>query len=206
LKVKVCGITRPVDAHLCIEEGADALGFIFTKESPRFIDYEKAEEIISGLSPFVLKIGVFLNEERVNVIRIAKQIGLSAVQLHGDETPEYTDGFPIPVIKSFRVHNKFNYSELEKYPGSVPLLDAYSDKMYGGTGTAFQWEKIPGRFRKRIILAGGVSLDNIGAIYNTISPAAVDISSSLESAPGIKDTNKVKDFFKEINKIRKVIC
>jgi phosphoribosylanthranilate isomerase len=206
LKVKVCGITRLEDALFCAEEGADALGFIFVKESPRFIKYDQAEKIINQLSPFILKIGVFLDESRDNVIRIADSIGLSAVQLHGSEAPNYTEDFPIPVIKTFRIHNKFKYSELDNYTGCVPLLDTYSGVMHGGTGTAFNWKGIPEQLRKRIILAGGVSADNIKSIYSEISPAAVDLSSSLESAPGIKDIQKVKNFFNEVHKIRKGIC
>lgn len=206
MRVKICGITNLDDALLCIEEGADALGFIFTPLSPRFINYDKADSIIGRLSPFVLKIGVFVNEKYSTVNKIASQIGLNAVQLHGEETPDYVKKISLPVIKSFRVHPKFSFSSIKQFTDCVYLLDTFSEKSLGGTGETFKWSRIPKKLRKDIILGGGVSSANIRKIHEEINPGAVDISSSLESSPGIKDAHKVKLFFNEINKIRKDKC
>ena len=202
MKVKVCGITNRSDALMCQSAGADALGFIFYKGSKRFVDPEKAAEIIHILSPFVLKVGVFVNESPEFVNGTAEEIGLNAVQLHGDESPETASQIKFPVIKSFRIKEGFNFSMLKKYGRASFLLDTHSASEYGGTGNSFSWGVIPEEIRNEIILAGGVSAANISQIIETINPAAVDLSSSLEEKPGIKDEEKVKTFFKIINNYR----
>lgn len=202
MKIKICGITNIEDALVCVNEGADALGFIFAGDSPRNISLSIAERIISRLSPFILKIGVFVNERSNQVNSVAEQLGLNAVQLHGDESADYVSGITFPVIKSFRIHNKFNFNIIKSYSDCVILLDSYSEASNGGTGRAFDWNIIPGKIRNDIILAGGISADNIELIHKKIKPGAVDLSSSLELKPGIKDHKKIKEFFTIINKIR----
>ncbi len=183
------------DAVLCEKLGADALGFLFYKKSKRYVSPETASEIISKLSPFTMKVGVFVNESAEMVNKIASNLKLNAVQLHGDENPEITGNIFFPIIKSFRVHTGFDFSVLDKFKNVSYLLDTFSSREYGGTGKSFIWELIPDRLKSKIILAGGVSLQNIEFIYNRIKPAAVDISSSLEKVPGKKDAEKVKEFF-----------
>ena len=199
MKVKICGITNMEDALLCQELGADALGFIFYNKSKRFIPLDKAAEISKNLSPFIMKIGVFVNESAETINQIVEKVKLNAIQLHGEEEPEFLKTIPLQVIKSFRINNGFDFSILKTYQNAWYLLDTFSETEYGGTGKSFNWNIIPEDIRGNIILAGGVSSDNIEDIFYNIRPAAVDVSSSLEKEPGKKDIEKVKQFFKTIN-------
>lgn len=201
MRVKICGITNLEDALCCAENGADALGFIFYKGSKRFIEYEKAHAIIKQLPAFIMKVGVFVNEEICKVNEIAENTGLNVVQLHGEESPDYISKIKYPVIKSFRINKEFDFSILQNYPGCSFLLDAFSDKEYGGTGESFNWDLIPDSIRDKIILAGGISEKNIEEINQTIKPQAVDVSSSLEDYPGKKNHSKVKNFFKTLKRL-----
>ncbi|MDR3626032.1 MAG: phosphoribosylanthranilate isomerase [Ignavibacteriaceae bacterium] len=206
MKIKVCGITNLEDALLCESLGAGALGFIFYKGSKRYIEPEAAAGIINSLSPFMVKVGVFVNENTNTINQIASSIKLNAVQLHGDESPEAIKYISLPAIKSFRVDDNFDYEILKQYPGTYYLLDTYSKSGYGGTGKVFNWENIPGEYKRKIILAGGVSIDNIEEVYTKIQPPAIDLSSSLESVPGKKDKEKVIGFFKKINELKGKTC
>jgi phosphoribosylanthranilate isomerase len=199
LKVKICGITNIDDALLCESLGADALGFIFYKKSKRFVEPEVVGEIISNLSPFIVKVGVFVNSSPDEINKIANEVKLSAVQLHGDEEPEIISDINFPIIKSFRINNGFDFSVLTKFEKASFLFDTYSEKEYGGTGKTFNWKIIPGKLKSKIILSGGISINNIEEVYTHIQPAAVDLSSSLESQPGKKDSKKVEEFFKKVN-------
>jgi phosphoribosylanthranilate isomerase len=202
MKVKICGITNLEDALLCCELGTDALGFIFYEKSKRFIDYENAKEIISKLPSFVTKVGVFV-DENVDVINEAsRKIGLHIAQLHGSETPSDIDRIILPVIKSLRVNKEFDFSHPFFFKHCAILLDAYSDNQFGGTGTTFDWKLIPHELKHKIILAGGISAENIEEVYANIKPQAVDLSSSVEAYPGKKDEKKLREFFNKINQIR----
>lgn len=202
MKVKVCGITNARDALLCEALGADMLGLIFYRKSQRFVEYEAAEEIIGKLNPETKTVGVFVNETAERVNEAAGHLGLSAVQLHGDEKPEEVSKITFPVIKSFRMKEGFDFSILDSYGNARALLDSFAGNQLGGTGKSFNWEIIPDDIKSRIILAGGVSASNIGYIYSTIRPYAVDLSSSLETEPGKKDHAKVKEFFNLLNNYR----
>ena len=206
MKVKICGITNLEDAVMCEMYGADALGFVFYKGSKRFISPETAHEIIKSLSPFTLKVGVFVNETVENINKTAIEAKLNIVQLHCDEYAETINNISIPVINAFRVDDKFNYEILENYPDSYHLLDTYSNTGYGGTGKTFNWEKIPNKYKNRIILAGGISIENLEETYTIVRPAGIDLSSSLESEPGKKDKEKVKKFFKKLNELKENKC
>ncbi|MCF8240721.1 MAG: phosphoribosylanthranilate isomerase [Melioribacteraceae bacterium] len=203
MKVKICGITNLDDALICIDNDCDALGFIFHENSKRFIHYETAVKIIKQLPPLVMKVGVFVNMEMKEVNEISNKSGLNAVQLHGDESPEYITRINLPVIKSFRVNGNFNFDLLDDYKTHL-LLDAYDAKEFGGTGNKFDWNLIPGNIKNKIILAGGISESNIEFIFRDIKPAAIDLSSSLESSPGKKDHAKVKSFMKLFNELRRI--
>ncbi len=203
VKVKVCGITNLEDALISEECGANAVGFIFYKKSKRFIEPESAKEIICSLSPFTMKVGVFVNESSDFINKIASDLGLNAVQLHGEEEPELINKINYPKIKSFRINNDFDFSKLNEYRNTVYLFDAYSASEYGGTGKPFDWGLIPGELKNKIILAGGISINNIEEILNNIKPAAIDLSSSLESEPGKKNKEKVYEFFNKINYLRR---
>lgn len=201
-KVKICGITNLEDALLCCDLGADALGFIFYKYSKRNIEFEEAFSIISQLPAFISKVGVFVNEQANTINHIAQSIGLTHVQLHGNEDQLLIDKVNHPVIKALRVKSGFDFSSLNSFNSCSILLDTFSDKEIGGTGLTFDWDTIPSDIRDKVILAGGISASNIENILTNIKPQAVDISSSLESESGKKDETKVKEFFSVINQLR----
>lgn len=201
MKVKICGITNLEDALMCENLGAHALGFILYEKSKRYVTPKSAKKIIDSLSPFTLKVGVFVNEESDVINRISKDIKLNAVQLHGDESPEIADKIEFPVIKSFRINDEFDFSKINNFPNASILLDAFSQNGFGGTGKKFNWNLIPQNIKNKIILSGGISSENIKEAYEKINPAAIDLSSSLEKMPGKKDKIKVTEFFKIFNNL-----
>lgn len=190
------------DALLCSDAGADAVGFIFFENSKRYIQPDEAKSIISELPAFLMKVGVFVNEDPDRVNEIAKLAGINSVQLHGDEDTQYVEKMSFPVIKSFRVNEEFDYEILDSFKHCRWLLDTYSKSDYGGTGEIFNWDSIPENFRNKIVLAGGININNVADVFRTVNPAAVDLSSSLESSPGRKDKNKVEAFMNKINELR----
>jgi phosphoribosylanthranilate isomerase len=202
MKIKICGITNIEDALTAESLGANAVGFIFYNKSKRYVTPEQAKPIIKSLSPFTTKVGVTVNETLENINKISQQTGINLVQLHGDEKPNIIKSISLPVIKSFRIDDNFDYSKLNQYHNCSILLDAYSENDYGGTSNKFNWEMIPSEMKNKIILAGGIASDNIEFIYKDINPAAVDLSSSLEIAPGKKDKKKMEEFFNKVNLIR----
>jgi phosphoribosylanthranilate isomerase len=200
VKIKICGITNVKDALFCEASGADALGFVFYPGSKRYISPEKAGEISSILSPLTMKVGVFVNATTDEIHKISVIAKLNLVQLHGDESPDFVKGLKVPAIKVFHVNDNFNYNSMEVYNSGYFLLDTHSAG-YGGTGIPFDWTKTPDELRDHAIIAGGVSENNIEQIYREVHPYGVDVSSSLESAPGKKDKKKVEIFFKTIRNI-----
>lgn len=202
MRIKICGITRLEDALVCEKKGVDAIGFIFYDKSKRYIKPEDAGKISEQLSPFLNKVGVFVNETSENINRISKIVGLNAVQLQGNEPFEFLNRINLPVIKGFRVKDDFDFGILNSFSNFGILLDSHSLHEYGGTGISFNWKKIPKEFRNKIILAGGVSSKNIEFIMNEINPAGVDVSSSLETSPGIKNHEEIIKFINKINEYR----
>jgi len=195
LKVKICGITNLEDALFATGCGADALGFIFYPKSPRSITPEKAAAIIAKLPPFITTVGVFVNEEQRRIREILEKTGLKALQLHGEEPPEAC-GIWTPVIKSFRVSDFVDLKLLEQYRNaSAFLLDTFSKTEYGGTGRIFNWDiAVEAKALGRIILAGGLTPENIEEAVRRVRPYAVDVSSGVEAEKGKKDFIKVKEF------------
>ena len=201
-KVKICGITNKDDALAAAEFGADALGFVFYPKSPRYIEPERAREIIEELPPFVTSVGVFVNEWKEKVEEIIEVSGIGAVQLHGEESPAYCASFRnVKVIKAFRVSDEFDPERLHDYTVDACLLDAYSKDAYGGTGETFSWE-IARRASAygRIILAGGLTPENVAQAIREAKPYAVDVSSGVERSPGVKDQEKVRAFLARANR------
>lgn len=199
-KVKICGITNLEDALLSAKFGADALGFNFYKKSPRYTSPEFAREIIENLSPEILKVGVFVNESLDKIIEISETAKLDALQLHGEEMPEFVVELKqktnLEIIKAFRVSPEFKPENVLKYKTDAILLDAYNPKERGGTGETFDWEiakKVQEIFPE-MYLAGGLSPENIANAIVKVRPFAVDSCSLLECEKGIKDSNKVKEF------------
>jgi phosphoribosylanthranilate isomerase len=196
VKVKICGITSLEDALSAVEAGADALGFVFYHRSPRHILPEQAADIIRNLPPFVQTVGLFVDEELPIVNQTADQCGLDIIQLHGAEPPAYCGSVRRRVVKAFRVKDSTTLDSLVQYHVSGCLLDAWSPAAPGGTGQTFNWEIAAEAVRRghRIILAGGLTPDNVAESIRQVRPYAVDVSSGVESAPGRKDTIKVSRF------------
>lgn len=203
MRVKICGITNTRDALLCSGYGADALGFVFYKESKRYVTPQTAKSICSQLPFFISKIGVFVDEKPHEINKIGKLAGLNAVQLHGSETADIVKELELPVLKSFRINSDFDFTLLDEFGDCGILLDTYSSSELGGTGRSFDWKLIPEKYRTRIILAGGISAANITHVIEEINPAGVDLSSSVEKSPGIKDENQIKTFFEKVTQSRK---
>jgi phosphoribosylanthranilate isomerase len=198
MKVKICGITNLEDALFAAECGADALGFIFYAKSPRCITPEKAASIISKLPPFITTVGVFVNGDPDTTRKILQMTGIKILQLHGNEGPDACNIWR-PAIKSFRVKDVTDLKQLEQYPGaSAYLLDTYSDTEYGGTGKIFNWDiAVEAKHCGRIILAGGLTPDNIEAAVKHVKPYAVDVCSGVEAEKGSKNLKKVKEFIEK---------
>lgn len=196
VRVKICGITNLEDAVAACGAGADALGFVFFKASPRYIVPEKAAEIIRALPPFITPVGVFVDEGADEVKEAAGMSGIRVLQFHGSETPGYCGSFGMPYVKAFRVRDMESLAGLEGYAdASAYLLDAYSEAEFGGTGMTFNWDAaVYAKKFGRIILAGGLTPDNVAKAVQTVGPYAVDVSSGVESSKGRKDHDAVNKF------------
>lgn len=202
VKVKVCGITNLADAEKALEYGADALGFNFYPPSPRFLTPERASAIVHQLPAGACNVALFVNEttERVRQVLAsgAPADGLSGykfVQFHGEESGEDCRGWGLPVIKAFRLKDKQSLDEIHNFPADYYLLDSWSAG-YGGSGASFPWEWLEGFDTGKIILSGGLNLDNVADAVRRLHPFAVDVCSGVEARPGIKDHEKIKDFIR----------
>jgi len=205
VKVKICGITNREDAECAVKSGADALGFVFYSESPRAVLPEVAKDIIDSLPPFVSKVGVFVDEPPENVLEISTYTGLDLIQLHGSESPEYCSFYKKNVIKAVRVKELSDLEILNRYKtASAFLLDTYSSESFGGTGQTFNWEiAIEAKKFGNIILAGGLTPDNIEQAVTFVAPYAVDVSSGVEGCiKGKKDHTKIRLFIERAKKSR----
>jgi len=197
VKVKICGITNLDDALSAVKAGADALGFVFYEKSPRFINPVRAAEIILRLPPFIQTVGLFVNEDTEKINWTAEFCGLDIVQLHGNETPDDCLEVKRRVIKVFRIQNNISIDPLNKYQVSGYLLDAWSPDAYGGTGRTFNWELAEAAKQYGpVILAGGLTLENVAEAIKVVKPYAVDVSSGVESSLGKKDAEKVRAFIR----------
>ncbi|AKX56276.1 N-(5'-phosphoribosyl)anthranilate isomerase [Thiopseudomonas alkaliphila] len=195
MRVKICGITRLEDALCAIEAGADALGFVFYEPSPRYISAEQAASIIAQLPPFVTCVGLFVNTPIAQVKSLALQIGLDLIQFHGDETAAACDGVGLPYIRALRMQPGQAIAQIaESYQKArAILLDAWVPGIPGGTGETFDWAAIP-PLTKPLILAGGLTVDNVVQAVLQVRPYAVDVSGGVELRSGVKDQSKLKLF------------
>ena len=201
IKVKICGTTSLKDAFLAVESGADAIGFIFYKMSPRNISQKEAKEIILQLPPFIETVGVFVNETSDKINRIAEQCKLNSIQLHGEESPALCRRVKRKVIKAFRVKNADSLKSIASYHVSGFLLDSYNDGSKGGTGQVFDWN-LALRVKKQgpVILAGGLNPYNVFTAIHRVKPYGVDVCSGVEKSPGIKDHEKIREFIKSVRR------
>ena len=195
MKIKICGITTVADALAAVQCGADAIGFIFVQSSPRYIPPEMAAEIVGALPAAVLPVGVFVDASRDSIVDAVGVAGIRALQLHGDEPPESTSGFGLPVFKAHRVSASFVIEHLDRYNVEAHLLDACVEGSRGGTGRTSDWDvAVNARQAHRIILSGGLNPENVEMAIRYVRPFAVDVSSGVESAPGIKDHVRMRAF------------
>ena len=196
VKVKICGITSVADGVAAAETGADMIGLMFYERSPRHISFATAAEISRALSPFIVKVGVFVNPDEDTVMRAIGDCGVSLLQFHGEETPEFCTQFGAMSMKAFRVRDAESLLALPNYPTDAYLLDAYSPDAHGGTGAKFNWDLAieAKQHGKPVFLAGGLTPENVGEAVRQVQPFGVDVSSGVESAPGQKDHMKVRAF------------
>jgi phosphoribosylanthranilate isomerase len=194
--VKICGITSLEDAQVAADAGADAIGFVFYPPSRRYVTPEQAGRIIQTLPPFVTTVGLFVDMALDTVNDLAARCGLDRIQLHGRETPEFCRQVTRPVIKAIRIKNAESLTLVPDYNVSAYLLDAYVEgALPGGTGASFSWElAAQAKLYGPVILAGGLTPENIEAAIAQIRPYGVDVSTGVERAPGIKDHQKVRQF------------
>jgi phosphoribosylanthranilate isomerase len=204
VKVKICGITNAADALAAVEAGADALGFMFSDLSPRYLTREAAAKIIRQLPPFVVKVGVFVNAPEAVVKQAVAECGLDALQFHGTESPEYCGKFaPQKVIKAVRVRDSSSLKMLSSYETDAWLMDSWVPGKLGGTGETFRWELAAEAkdWGKPIILAGGLKPENVAQAVHEVWPYAVDVSSGVEESVGKKDHSAVRDFISAVRQI-----
>ena len=201
IKIKICGITNLDDALFAAECGADALGFNFYKKSLRYIEPQKAAEIIAQLPPFVMPVGVFVNEREDRIREIQHMTCIQSVQFHGDESPEFCQRFEGRVIKAFQVKDKESLKVMAHYRVGAFLLDSYREGMRGGTGVTFDWHlAVVAKTFGKIILAGGLTPENVAEAVKLVQPYGVDVAGGVERDKGIKDQGKVKKFIAEVRR------
>jgi len=196
VRVKICGITSPEDARAAVVAGADALGFMFYEPSPRCVTPEQAAAIIAELPPHVTRVGVFVDADETTIRATAAMAGLNTLQLHGSESPEFCKRFELRTIKAFRVKDSESLGQLPDYETDAWLLDSYVKGIPGGTGERFNWDLAmeAKRLGRPILLAGGLTPNNATKAVAQVAPFGLDVSSSVEAAPGRKDPTKVASF------------
>ena len=198
--IKICGITNLKDARLVEREGASAIGFIFYKKSPRYIEPEMACKIVNNVKGKISLVGVFVDESLNKIHEISRKVRLDFVQLHGNESSEYCKKVELPVIKAFRIDKDFNQKEIFNFDVHAFLFDTYEKNYYGGTGKKFNWELIRDlKTECPIILSGGLNVQNISDGIKVAMPDALDVNSGVEISPGLKDADKIKSLFHVIN-------
>ena len=198
--VKICGITQLEDAEAAVECGASALGFVFWPDSPRFIDPTRAFAIAAKLPPFVTPVGVFVNQPAEHVNEVAAFVGLGAVQLHGEESVEYAATLTRPVLKAMTLTATAD-GTIDRWPSTaMVLLDTHDPVRRGGTGQTIDWTRAAAvAARRRILLAGGVTPDNVAEAIDRVRPFGIDVSSGVESSPGVKDRGKLRALFEAVS-------
>lgn len=199
-RVKICGIKNIADGLVAARAGADAIGLVFAN-SPRKIDVETARAICASLPPFISRVGVFVNEDGAVVNEIAASCGLTALQFHGDEDAQYCRQFSLPVLKSISVRTAQDLSGIEEFPAAAFVLDTYHPIFRGGTGETFDWSLLDKRPNVPIILAGGLSPENLAEAINRVKPYGVDVSSGVET-DGEKDQRLIQAFIEEAGRCR----
>lgn len=199
-RVKICGLTRAQDAREAARLGADAIGLVFYPPSPRAVTTAQAREVVQALPPFVTLVGLFVDASESEVRDVLAQVPVDLLQFHGDETPMFCAGFGRPWIKAVRMREGVDlWAERERYgEASALLLDAYRPGLPGGTGSGFDWDRIPPGMAEQIVLAGGLTPANVAQAVRQLRPYAVDVSGGVEQVKGIKDAEKMAAFLEEV--------
>ena len=200
-KVKICGFTEPNNARDAALAGVDAIGLVFYDKSPRNVDIHSAQKIIEALPPFINRVGLFVNANPSFIDEILCEVPLDTLQFHGDESVLDCAQYQMPFIKSLRVKPDTNVKEIAENfsSASALLLDSFSPSSYGGTGESFDWSLACVKISLPIILAGGLTVDDVADAIKQVNPYAVDASSGVESAPGVKDIDKIEAFIRHTN-------
>lgn len=195
-RIKICGITREADAQAAADAGADAIGLVFHPASPRCVSLAMAASIVRIVGPFVTTVGLFVDAAPERVREVLAHTGVHLLQLHGSETPDYCAQFGVPYIKALRMAPGLDpAAAAASYPAAAGLLfDAWDPLVAGGTGAGFDWSRLPALGQRPLILAGGLAPANVAAAVRQVRPYAVDVSSGVETAPGIKDSRLMRDF------------
>ncbi len=201
-RVKICGITRIEDALAAARAGADAIGLVFYPPSPRYVSVQRAREICHALPPFVSAVGLFVDAERAQITAVLDQVPLSGLQFHGDENAEACQGFGRPYLKAIAMRPGVDArAQLANYPDAAGFLfDAWQPATRGGGGLGFDWSLLPTACGAPLILAGGLSIDNVQAAVEQVRPYAVDVSSGVEAAKGIKSAEKIQAFMRGVKR------
>lgn len=196
IRVKICGITSVADAQLAVEAGADAIGMVFYAPSPRAVSIDQARVIAQSVGPFVTIVGLFVDAEKAFIDEVLASVSLHVLQFHGDESRDFCESFQRPYLKAIRMRPELDVEKaIANYPSaSGILLDAYRPGVPGGTGETFDWQRVPKSSVKPIVLAGGLTPENVVQAINTTQVYGVDVSGGVESSPGKKDTYKVQTF------------
>jgi phosphoribosylanthranilate isomerase len=205
-RVKICGITRVEDAVSAVQAGADAIGLVFYAQSPRFVTIEQAQKIVAAIPPFVSVVGLFVNAPKAEIENVLSQVRLDILQFHGNETAQdceqVCEQINMPYYKAIRVKADTNLLQYEvEFKGAKALLlDAHSASAFGGTGETFDWNLIPKTMKKPVILAGGLTAENVEKAIQQVRPYAVDVSGGVEITKGIKDVAKIAAFMQGTRK------
>ena len=195
-RVKICGITRLQDARDAVVQGADAIGLVFYRPSPRYLSLPRARDIARQTPPFVTTVAVFVNPLREEVEEVIRECDIGLLQFHGEEAPEFCASFSRPYVKAARIHPGLDLIKyLSPHTGATAwMLDAFHDDLWGGTGGAFDWSVVPNNMVKPVILSGGLTADNVAGAIRRMRPYAVDVSTGVEISKGVKDAGKISAF------------
>ncbi len=201
-RVKICGITRPEDGVVAARMGADAIGLVFYPPSPRAVSMEQAASVIAALPPFITKVALFVDAQRNDVEAVLQHLSIDLLQFHGDEEPDYCRSFGRAYLKAVRMREGVDLAAIaERYhDASGLLLDSYEKGLPGGTGQAFDWARVPEGLDKPVVLAGGLSAENVEMAVRQVQPYAVDVSSGVEASRGIKDQDKIAAFMRGVER------
>ncbi len=196
IRVKICGITSVADAQLAVNAGADAIGLVFYEPSPRAVSIEQAREIAASVGPFVTVVGLFVSADEAFIREVLANVALHVLQFHGDESREFCEQFQRPYMKAIRMRPELDVAqEIADFPSAAAiLLDAYRPGVPGGTGETFDWQRVPLQAMRPIVLAGGLTPENVALAVQSTQVYGVDVSGGVESSPGKKDAQKVEQF------------